>query len=363
MTRRAIEVGLLVSFVWVVIGIVGCDLLIDANRTLEPFESEDGRGILYLGMNDTVQCSGNADNDGSWTVAIQIAGKSFTVEVHAKGSSWQSTGIQIGSADEVSFTATGQVRYLVGPDASEEFCGPDGIGGDTSDPCYLAPGLPRHSLVGRIGPGTPFPIGAKATYPDGAAADGRVEVPNFVAENLSWEFIPLSEGSEWFLRDATADWHPTYHPPSTILQKVGEETTVINGVECYVISTQVGDEPIQYSYVHRAEDGIYEYGRKTGTSEPTHFTSPIPLYLLPFEKGKSWTYEVGGEITSITVLFQEGVIISPTAATPAQVHRYCWKLEIKRNGVIENEWYARGVGRVKYVRESRNFELISYEIE
>ena len=347
------------SLILILLGVAACDTLIDANFSLGPFVGGDLDGqVLYLGMNDTTKCGGSADNAGVWTVVIKVANRAetFTQQVDSTVSTWQSTGIVIDADDTVLISASGQVRYIIGPDGVEGSCGPDGVEGDTSDPCYLAPGLPRHSLIGKIGLGEPFAIGARYESAIGPIAEG-----NFIPSDLSQEYLPLSEGSEWFWRDAKADWLPTHHPSSTILQQIAGATTAVDGVECYVLTTQIADEPRQYSYLHRTEDGVYEYARGTAATM-TIYDAPICVYKLPFKAGESWTYERDGKIFAVTVLFQEVAVVSPTPDSPAQIYQSCWKLQIKADGITEYEWYARGVGRVKYVIESRNYELIRHQI-
>lgn len=361
MRRIGGKLGTVVGLMLLLVGITACDSLINANFTLEPFESGNlDAQILYLGMNDTAKCGGCADNAGAWTVVIQVVGgigtETFTQQVDSTISSWQSTGIQIESDDTIIISASGQVRYIVGPDGSEGFCGPGGIEGDTSDPCYLAPGLPRHSLVGKIGSGEPFAIGTRYE-----STTTPIIEENFVPPDLSKEYLPLSEGSEWFWRDAQADWLPTYHPSSTILQQIAEETATIGGVECYVVTTQIGDEPKQYSYVHRTKDGVYEYARETDAAR-TIYTTPILKYKLPFKAGESWTYKLDGKTVTVKVLFQETMAVSPTRTSPGKIYQSCWKLQIQGEGIPDYEWYAQGVGRVKYVTESRNYELIRYHL-
>ena len=63
-----------------------------------------------------------------------------------------------------------------------------------------------------------------------------------------------------------------------------------------------------------------------------------------------------------TVLFQEMIAISSSSGYPAQIYQSCWKLQIERDGRTDYEWYAPGVGRVKYVTDSINYELVSHEI-
>jgi hypothetical protein len=336
-----------------------CNSLINANVTVDPFSGNtSGDQVLYLGINDATKCGGCADNNGIWNVTIKTDGEAGTVsmQVDSTVATWQSTGLIVSKDDHLSIIASGQIRYTLSSGENAEFlCGPDGIVGDTSSDCYLAPGLPRNSLVARIGTGKPFAVGSwfeSTTVPHGER--------NYTPPDPSTDYFPLSIGSQWFLRDAKGDWLPTHHASSTILQTI-DGTTTINGVDCFVLKTQVGDQPAKYVYLHRTKDAVYAYGYGTDTAMTT-YSSPILEYCLPYEQGNSWSYQLDGTEVTTTVLFQEMIAISSSSGYPAQIYQSCWKLQIERDGRTDYEWYAPGVGRVKYVTDSINYELVSHEI-
>lgn len=340
--------------------VAGCNTLINADLTVKPFMGgNSGNQILYLGINDAVKCGGCSDNAGTWDVTIELSdrAKTYSMRVDSTSSKWQSTGIVVGSKSSLSMHASGQIRYTISSEnAAESLCGPNGVPGDTSSNCYLAPGLPKNSLVARVGTEKPFFVGT--AYGSSQETGGE---ENYVPSDVSKDYFPLRVGSKWFLRDAKADWVPTHHASSTILQNI-QETTTLAGVECYVLTTQVSDSLATYTYLHRTNDGVYEYGKGTDAAT-TIYSSPILKYKLPFVKDTTWTYQSDGETVTTKVLFQELVAISPTSNSPAQIYRSCWKLQINRGGVTSYEWYAPGVGRVKYVTDSINYELVDHNID
>jgi hypothetical protein len=68
---------------------------------------------------------------------------------------WNDTGVDVRSGMDVYFEVSGRLRW--GPDRQH---GPAGEGGTRSVPTRPIPGRPGGSLIGRIGDGDPFFIGA-----------------------------------------------------------------------------------------------------------------------------------------------------------------------------------------------------------
>jgi len=72
--------------------------------------------------------------------------------VYADVSSWQSTGVYANTGDTLVFVACGKVVHWQSRDKTQkQYCGPDGVPGTTNETVYLAPGLIKMGLVGRIG--------------------------------------------------------------------------------------------------------------------------------------------------------------------------------------------------------------------
>jgi len=80
---------------------------------------------------------------------------------------WNDGGITVKKGDRVAFNTSGQVFYGQGMTA-----GPDGDG-KLRKPDYPVPAMPVGGLIGRVGTGTPFPIGSN-TQPIVMPNDGRL---------------------------------------------------------------------------------------------------------------------------------------------------------------------------------------------
>ncbi len=74
---------------------------------------------------------------------------------------WTDTGIDITAGSIISITATGTIR-IAGSDPGKTPAGDPNCSGGTAPDGFLAPGLICWSLIGRIGTGQPFQIGAAA---------------------------------------------------------------------------------------------------------------------------------------------------------------------------------------------------------
>jgi|GEM_PF-3583325 len=83
---------------------------------------------------------------------------SQSVNVYVAGNAgWVSAGATVAIGDSIKLTATGLVSGASGVPPSDP---PDGRGYGPAGPTYLAPGLERYSLVGKIADNPPFQVGS-----------------------------------------------------------------------------------------------------------------------------------------------------------------------------------------------------------
>ncbi len=105
--------------------------------------------------------------------------------------SWTDTGLDLIHGDVVTVTASGDIKFsrdhsgFEGPNGSGVSCNHDG---QTYSVPFLAPELPCHSLLGRIGPsGSIFEVGAKREFH--ASLSGRLYL------GINDNFFPDNSGS------------------------------------------------------------------------------------------------------------------------------------------------------------------------
>lgn len=80
---------------------------------------------------------------------------------------WNDAGITVKKGDRITFNTSGQISY-----GQALTAGPDG-NGDLRKPTYPVPVMPVGGLIGRVGNGTPFPIGSNS-QPIVMPNDGRL---------------------------------------------------------------------------------------------------------------------------------------------------------------------------------------------
>ncbi|UCF10688.1 MAG: hypothetical protein JSW65_03155 [Candidatus Bipolaricaulota bacterium] len=202
----------------------------------------------------------------------------------------------------------------------------------------------------------PFLIPDPIDDGDGVPATG---IPNVPVVAMGAEAFPLTEGNWWYYRNATADHLPTAHPMREIEYRISDEIVVINGVECFELVISQADFPIEIQYLHREEDGIYEYGREEGGTL-TFYASPILVYPRPFEVGGEWTITRGDVETDVRILFRE-TIIAPES--DAIIFQNAWKLEYKTGQQYRYEWFVDGVGLIKMSSAGESYEILTFELQ
>ena len=125
--------------------------------------------------------------------AMPAAGAPATVVV-AGNQPWTPTGVSVVAGDSVSVHATGTV-FIAGSDPGKTPAGTPGCVAPSDDSIppgvFLAPGLTCFSLIGRIGTGQPFGVGADGSI--AAAGSGELFLgvnDNFFGDNSgSWTAV------------------------------------------------------------------------------------------------------------------------------------------------------------------------------
>ena len=111
----------------------------------------------------------------------------MAVPAHARSceQAWHASGICLEAGDRLELVASGAIA-LSEPSSHEGT--PDGLIGIKASESYLAAGLDRYALVGKIGPdGRPFQVGWQATL--------EVEGPGELFLGVNDEWFEYNSGS------------------------------------------------------------------------------------------------------------------------------------------------------------------------
>ena len=103
---------------------------------------------------------GGGTDDPPVTDAVPV--REFDVEVTAR-QAWTVTSISLQPGDEVSVRATGRMRDDIVNRPSRRF-GPDGVHDPVEHAGDPYPGMNHAALLGRVGDGEPFPLGAAGAH-------------------------------------------------------------------------------------------------------------------------------------------------------------------------------------------------------
>jgi hypothetical protein len=183
-----------------------------------------------------------------------------------------------------------------------------------------------------------------------------------VEVNPALDDAPLGIGAWWRYRDATADHLPTWRPGE------GREDRVLASVssgerECYVVHSDRPDGTTLVRYIYRGEAGWVLLAEDHGEG-PLWVPGSPTILRLPLSGGGTpfrWEYELGDKLVDVQIIFTELVRV------PAGVFPECRKLKLwmmeaggcrcHSSAEAEYYWFSRGIGAVKWVTGSRNYEL------
>jgi len=179
----------------------------------------------------------------------------------------------------------------------------------------------------------------------------------------SQDDAPLAVGAWWSYRDATADHLPTWQPGQGRQDRVLCTVADGEGRECYLLHSVLPDGKQRWQYIHRSDAGWLLLAEDSGEGlvvapgTPTILRLPLFGGSTPFR----WEYELGGILVDVQIIFTE------TVSVPAGTFTECRKVKLwmmeaggcrcHSSAEAEFFWYARGIGSVKWVTGSRNYEL------
>ena len=205
-----------------------------------------------------------------------------------------------------------------------------------------------------------------------------VGTANYVPAAWEEDPYPLFVGARWLYRNAAKYWNPQISA-SGLLESEIVAIVQGDGIECYVLRTHYSNGPDELLYLHRTKNKIDLRGSReiSASGSQTSFSlNPGLAFLeLPLEEDAPWQLLTSAGIGEARVYHQEVVAIesgevrtllgpySPIFLGTWRVH-YDLPASSPRlyGGPVQFLWFAPGVGVVKHVLNSVNYELAEFRL-
>ena len=211
------------------------------------------------------------------------------------------------------------------------------------------------------------------TMPDYALVGEANYAPAFLEDDP----YPLFVGARWVYRNAATYWNPQISASGLMESEV---VAVVQGddAECYVLRTHYSNGPDELLYIRRTANQVKLVDADSDAAAPgaqsTYSLNPGLVFLqFPLAEDNTWPLVISGAVGRATVYHTEVVaiesgevrtLLGPT--TP--IYTGSWRIHYDLpaaaprlyGGSPQFLWFAPGVGVVKHVLNSVNYELAEY---
>ena len=230
-------------------------------------------------------------------------------------------------------------------------------------------------LFGCMGPMTPPPDTTPVVVvPTDYSLYGTA---NFSPPNPEENPYPLFVGARWIYRNAAAYWNPQISASGLLESEV---VAVVQGDDehCYVLETRYSNGPGELLYLHRASNTVALRGSRVvaspGSQTAFALNPGLALLHLPLAEDKVWELPFSEGTVTAHVYHQEVVAIeSGEVRTLLETHTpifRAWRVHYELfgtgprffGGPQQYLWFAPGVGVVKHVLNSVDYELAEFRL-
>jgi predicted secreted protein len=225
-------------------------------------------------------------------------------------------------------------------------------------------------LFGCMGPMTPTIEPPVVSQPIDYSLYGTA---NYVPPLPEEDPYPLYVGARWIYRNAAKYWNPQI-ASSGLLESEVVATVQGNGEQCYVLRTHYSNGPDELLYVHRSSVAVLMRAATLLTSpgaQTSYSLNPGLAFLeFPLQEDKTWNSTFSGGFVSATVYHKEVVAIeagqvNTMLGTYSPIFTGAWRIHYDLvgsgprlfGGPQQFLWFAPGVGIVKHVLNSIDYEL------
>lgn len=229
-------------------------------------------------------------------------------------------------------------------------------------------------LSGCVGPVIDPPVPSPTPTPGDYDLTGTANIVPFLGSDP----YPLFVGARWLYRNAANYWNPQISA-SGLLESEVVAIVQGDGMECYVLQTHYSNGPDQLLYLHRTQNQVALRGSRTigaSGSQTSYSLNPGLAFLeLPLEEEATWPLATTGGVGEAVVYHREvAAIESGTVNTLLGTHSPIflgsWRVHYDLpessprlyGGPVQFLWFADGVGVVKHVLNSVDYELAEFRL-
>ncbi len=201
---------------------------------------------------------------------------------------------------------------------------------------------------------------------------------NYVSGSFQNDPFPLFVGARWIYHNAATYWNPQI-ASSGLLESEVVAIVQGNGEECYVLRTHYSNGPDELLYVHRSPSAVLMRGATLLTSpgaQSSYSLNPGLAFLeFPLAEDKTWDSTYSGGSVAATVYHKEVVAIesgqvNTMLGTYSPIFVGAWRIHYDLvgsgprlfGGPTQFLWFAPGVGIVKHVLNSIDYELAEFRL-
>ena len=231
-------------------------------------------------------------------------------------------------------------------------------------------------LAGCVGPVVNPPIGSPIVWspPNFKLVGAANYTPGQGEENP----YPLFVGARWLYRNAANYWNPQISA-SGLLESEVVAIVQGDGMECYVLQTHYSNGPDQLLYLHRTKNEVALRGSRTVSasgSQTSYSLNPgLGFLKLPLAEDATWPLLTTGGVGEATVYHREVVAIESgevrtMLGSTSPIFLGSWRIHYELpessprlyGGPVQFLWFADGVGVVKHVLNSVDYELAEFRL-